>query len=251
MLVIRVQEDRNLRSYSFEPTIDQKKQEIEAEFIHENAEELNTVYKSDDPHRDMELMRKAIERLKDKYEEAKRKAMVFGIDLEDSKIDSLVKGRQFELFAASIWHNDNRTTIEDWTPDKGIHEGIYIRSNGNPDFTISIHRNGDTKIVAVECKYRGRYYYNQEKRTRYLLLDESRKINRYKNFQDESGFDVYLLLGVTGDSSQPESLYLLNIDDVIFIKHDHQYYEKEYYSIEKHKLNRYIINKHELVDRLM
>ena len=60
-----------------------------------------------------------------------------GVDLEGSNIDGLVKGRLFELFAANIWNEDNDTTIEDWTSDKGIFEGVYVKSNGNPDFLLS------------------------------------------------------------------------------------------------------------------
>lgn len=227
----------------------QKQKEIEEQFCRQAEAEINARF-----HHDMAAMRETIDRLQQKYTLAKETAAVFGIDLEDSNIGGLVKGRQFELFAATIWHEDHRTTIEDWTPDKGILDGIYIRSNSNPDFKILVMHNSIRKAMAVECKYRGRFYPNKKDgKPTYIDLDASDKIHRYEAYQEDNNIDVYLLLGVGGQAKNPESLYLLEVDDVKKIKHNYTYKNnnKIQYKTTKQKLDIYKTNKDELVDKLI
>lgn len=189
----------------------------------------------------MAEMEKTILSLKEKYKDAEKKASILGVNLNDSKIDNLVKGRLFELFSATIWSEDYRTEIDDWTPDKGFNEKIFIKSNGNPDFVVSFM--GSRKVVAVECKFRSRFKDG-------VFVDIAKKdiINRYKKYEVEKNIIVFILLGVGGSAELPNSLYLLPLSKLDAIKHINPIYFD--FSTTKTKLIPYKVNKNSLIDRL-
>jgi len=195
---------------------------------------------------DITSREKAYETLKQKYDEAVERGRVMGVDLEGSNIDGLVKGRLFELFTANIW-KENKVTIEDWTSDKGIFEGIYVKSNGNPDFLLSF----SGKKVAVECKYRGKRYFslNGDKES-WLPLDREGVIARYYKYKKEEDIEVFLLFGMEGTANNPESLYLLRIGDCYGVKFDYEYESSHRFGATISDLEKYSIDKHELVERL-
>ncbi len=210
---------------------------IETRFYHKAKKEIEAVYKND-----INEMEVHTNNLENKYNEAYKNALKLGIDLENSNISGLVKGRQFEIFAAKIWHKDSRTTIEDWTSDKGIYEKIKVATNTNPDFIISFN-NTDRK-VAVECKYRGEFKGDKK----YTNFDSRKKVENYKSFQSKNIIDVYILLGIGGNAKSPISLYLVPLNDIAKITiRDDQYGQV---TTVKEKIAPYQINSNQLVEYL-
>ncbi len=155
----------------------------------------------------IEEMELAAENMHREFERQKRDAKILGVDLDSSKIPGLVKGRLFEVFAANIWHADRRTTIQTWTPDKGINEGIYIQSNGDPDFLLELYTATGPRLISIECKYRSVYQKTDtsEKKIQWIKY---RQYKRYEAYEASTGLKVYMLLGAGGDPRSPEHLYL-------------------------------------------
>jgi len=183
----------------------QEIERIEKFFYQKAKKDLSVTYKNS-----LLEMKRATLRLEEKYDESVKKARALGVNLNDSNIDNLVKGRLFELFTATKMDEYDSTTILDWTPDKGFNEKIFVKSNGNPDLVV-FDEYCQTK-VAVECKYRSHFNNN------FINFGHEKAINRYRNYQEEKSIRVYILLGIGGKASEPKSLYLLTLDGLDDIK---------------------------------
>ncbi len=203
---------------------------------------------------DFSSREKAYEALKRKYDEAVEKGRIMGVDLEGSNIDGLVKGRLFELFTARIWDEDRKkhkkkgAMIEDWTSDKGILEGFYVKSNGNPDFLLSF----EGKKVAVECKYRGKAYYLNGAGELCLPLAENTVIARYYRYKKEEEINVFLLFGLGGTAKEPESLYLINIGQCYDtnIRFVYKRGNRKNFGAKLSDIEKYKVTKDDLVERV-
>ena len=215
---------------------EKQKKKIEKEFYQLAKKEIYTNYKNN-----MDEMIETTLDLEKKYNSAVEKAFVLGVDLKDSNIDGLVKGRKFELFSATIWNNDKRTLIEDWTLDKGFNEKIYIKSNGNPDF--SILQNDSYKRVAIECKYRSKF--NNKVFTN---LGNEKSIKRYNVFQREKNIDVFILLGIEGSSDNPNCLYLIPLKNIEEVRVVDKFYDN--FNTTSNKLRKFKVNKNNLIDKM-
>jgi len=216
--------------------IKEYKKKIEEEFYRQAKEEIDVIYKND-----IEEMKKTTSTLEKKYEKAKEDANILGVDLNDSNIDGLVKGRLFELFCATIWNDDNKTVIGDWTPDKGINENIYVASNGNPDFLIFF--SDLEKKVAIECKFRSKF------KSGFTNLGSNKSIDRYSRYKIRSTIDVYILLGIEGDPKKPDNLYLIPLDKVEFIRTIDKFHDN--LNTTKKRLSRFLIEKNTLVEKMI
>jgi hypothetical protein len=190
------------------PTLtDQQKDDIKQNLIKELykskkfLEALNAEYRGR-----IEEMENAANRMREEFEEKKEDAKVLGVDLDSSKLPALVKGRLFEIFAAKIWDADSRATIQSWTPDKGINEGINIKSNGEPDFLLELKRDTESTLMAIECKYRS-IYKPQGNNEKIIQWVKYYQYKRYEQYQECTGRNVYMLLGVGGDPKSPDNLY--------------------------------------------
>jgi hypothetical protein len=155
----------------------------------------------------IEAMEIAADKMREELERIKKDADILGIDLDSSILPALVKGRLFEVFAAKIWDADSRTTIQSWTPDKGIREGIYIKSNGEPDFLLELKTQFEPQLMAIECKYRS-IYTAQDKKKKTIHWIKYYQYKRYEKYEECTGRKVYMLLGADGDPSSPDCLYL-------------------------------------------
>jgi hypothetical protein len=214
--------------------------DIEEKFYKKAKKEIEAVYKND--IHEMEIH---VSNLVKKYNEAKEKALILGVDIEDSKITNLVKGRLFEIFSARIWNNDYRTIIKDWTPDKGFNEGIYVESNGNPDFIV--HLKEKNTSVSVECKYRSKFTTTKfSKHKIFTNFDKNEKIERYKKYQQKYGIKVYILLGIEGMPENPKYLYLVPLDELDNTKIKYSAFNN--FMTTKNKLEPYKINANTLID---
>lgn len=188
--------------------IDQQKDDIKRNLIKELLkskafyEALNAKYRGE-----IEEMEIAANKMREEYEKKKESAKILGVDLDNSQLPALVKGRLFEIFAAKIWDADNCTTIQSWTPDKGIQEGIYIKSNGEPDFLLELQTHAEPQLMSIECKYRSIYTPQDtvEKRIQWIKYYQ---FKRYEEYEEATERKVYILLGADGDPRSPDYLYL-------------------------------------------
>lgn len=161
----------------------------------------------------IEEMENAANQIHIEFNDKKEKAKILGVDLDSSKLSGLVKGRLFEIFSARIWDADKRATIIAWTPDKGINEGIYVKSNGDPDFLVELKTNAGPRKIAIECKYRSLYTHEASKKETILWINYS-QYKRYIKYEDSSGVTVFLLTGINGDPKSPDHVLLAPISKI-------------------------------------
>ena len=122
--------------------------------------------------------------------------------------EEVIKGREFEDFVLELFDlGESRAySLIEWRSDKSNGE-ISPVSNTYPDFVIE-YKNGDTKKrFAVECKWRASIPRHISKP---LLAAE--QIERYQEYSKETNMNVNIVLGVGGEPSMPEELYIIPID---------------------------------------
>ena len=123
--------------------------------------------------------------------------------------EEVLKGREFEDFVLELFDlGDSRAySLIEWRGDKSNGE-IAPVSNTYPDFVIEYKKDNIKKRFAVECKWRAsipRYM------SKPLLATE--KIERYQEYAKEANMNVNIILGVGGEPSMPEELYIVPINN--------------------------------------
>lgn len=112
------------------------------------------------------------------------------------------KGDEFEKFIRRSFNSEYFETIH-WTSDKGV-DGIYARSNQNPDLVMQLNLKDVNFRFAVECKWRGKLPGNNE-----VELCRSDQLDRYKTYGKKNQMEVFIALGVGGKPEYPEQLYIV------------------------------------------
>lgn len=112
------------------------------------------------------------------------------------------KGMDFEKFIVERFGlNKNHFHLLEWRSDK-FHQGIYPKSNQNPDLVYEFKLNNFVRKFSVECKYRGIPINGSV----YLMDD-----NNYRNYAayHMNEMPVYIVLGLRGNPSSPKELFLI------------------------------------------
>ncbi len=118
--------------------------------------------------------------------------------------DKLLKGREFEdhvLELLGVASND-KLTLKEWRGDKSL-PGIYPEGNSNPDLVLEY----DGCPFAIKCKWRSHMPKDISKE----LLPPAR-VALFEKYATERRMPVYLLLGIGGLPSDPDLLYLSQLD---------------------------------------
>ena len=123
--------------------------------------------------------------------------------------EEVLKGREFEDFVLELFDlGESRAySLIEWRSDKSNGD-ISPVSNTYPDFVIEYKEGRTKKRFAVECKWRAsipRYI------SKPLLAAE--QIERYQEYAKETKMNVNMVLGVGGEPSMPEELYIIPIDN--------------------------------------
>ena len=116
--------------------------------------------------------------------------------------DELLKGREFEDYVLELLGvaSNDKLVLKEWRGDKSL-PGIYPEGNSNPDFVFEY----DGKSFAIECKWRNHMPKDISKE----LLPSARAA-LFERFAKEHHMLVFLLLGIGGLPSDPDSLYFMN-----------------------------------------
>ena len=126
--------------------------------------------------------------------------------------EELLKGREFEDFVLSellgIGTKGNTMKLLEWRGDKSI-AGVFPESNRYPDFVISLCKG---KKVALECKWRRKLPASLRKD-----VFSTEKMELFKAYSEENSISVWFILGVGGEPSAPELLYLIPLSAVDYI----------------------------------
>ena len=124
--------------------------------------------------------------------------------------EEVLKGREFEDFVLELFDlNETKTySLLEWRGDKSLGE-IRPVSNTYPDFVFEYKEGRRKKKFAVECKWRA----SIPKRFTQPLF-EPEQIIRYQEYAVEKAQNVFIILGVGGEPSMPEELYLITNDAI-------------------------------------
>ena len=124
--------------------------------------------------------------------------------------EEVLKGREFEDFVLELFDlNETKTySLLEWRGDKSLGE-ISPISNTYPDFVLEYKEGRRKKKFAVECKWRA----SIPKRFTQPLF-EPEQITHYQEYAVEKAQKVIIILGVGGEPSMPEDLYMIPIDAI-------------------------------------
>lgn len=166
--------------------------------------------------------------LKNEHHRLKTEGLIFGIDFNSDRYENLLKGRKYELFFVNELLNSSDFEILRWTPDKGFENGIYVKSNGDPDLLIQYQKK---LIFAVECKYRGRFYKgNSPPKVDWGYCAQA---ERYDEYGKEEKVPVFVAIGISGNPDKPKYNYLVPLDRLVQKSEELRWKEEEGYEPQK------------------
>lgn len=124
--------------------------------------------------------------------------------------EEVLKGREFEDFVLELFDLSDKQlySLIEWRSDKTIGD-ISPVSNSYPDFVIEYGKGVKKVKFAVECKWRA----SLSLRFKQQLLPQE-QIDRYKEYSVEKRQRVVVVLGVGGEPSMPEELYLIPLESL-------------------------------------
>lgn len=191
-----------------------------AEKFRDEREELNKQINRDtETHYNVKIeqIQAAYDQLKVRYQNLEQEYTLYLEDalkgddeLRKNEYESVLKGRQFELFIAREMTRTYGAAIQEWTSDKGIDEGIYVASNGNPDF---VFRTALGHIISVECKFRSAAF--NDKGIEKISWAQDWQAERYQRYARDKDVPVFLAIGFGEDSSKPNSVSLFELNELI------------------------------------
>ena len=178
------------------------KLELEKFYLQENSAKSSPL---------VEDLRASEERLTNQLHKQVEEAKVFGIDFHHDRYENILKGRQFEIFIALWLTKHLNFKIAEWSPDKGFEQGIFVKSNTNPDFIVI---SPDGKKLAIECKYRSSFNIKDTKEHA-VSWSTMQQGYRYKEFQEENEYPVFICLGMYGTPEKPDNFAMLPIKELM------------------------------------
>lgn len=120
--------------------------------------------------------------------------------------EDLLKGREFEDYVLSLFHINETgpLLLLEWQGDK-TYGNIRPKNNSNPDFVFSY----EDREFAVECKWRVKL---DEDLSRKLFT--KKQLDNYRLFSSSRKMPVNIVLGVGGEPSYPELIYIIPLERV-------------------------------------
>ncbi len=116
------------------------------------------------------------------------------------------KGDDFEVFVIERFSN-KYFKCKSWRSDKKA-PNHFPESNKYPDLELEFSHKDYSRKIAVECKFRSNFSGGC------VDLGSYDKLQEYKNFERENNIQVYLVLGVGGEPTAPEELYLIPLPHI-------------------------------------
>jgi len=118
--------------------------------------------------------------------------------------EEFLKGREFEDYVLSLFNlqEGGPLVLQEWQGDKSLGM-IMPKNNSNPDFVFRY----EDKEFAVECKWREALDIDLSKD-----LFPAKRIENYKRFAADRKMPVTVILGVGGESCNPELLYVIPLE---------------------------------------
>jgi len=142
---------------------------------------------------------------------------------EANKPVSYVKGDEFELYVRTTLFTRDSYELLSKTHDYADNKGDFIASSKMPDFQF---KTKNSKIeFFVEAKYRSKYQDQALEWCKFFQL------KRYQEIDDVT--PVLIVIGLGGQSSAPERVYLIPMKHIKFTKLYHSFLQR--YEIPPHQ----------------
>lgn len=131
----------------------------------------------------------------------------------ENELTHYQKGIDFEKYVVDLFLKRSKYfVINDWTNDiYDKRKGIKVESNKNPDLVVR-YKPTDEKI-AIECKYRSKYYQNHKVCTQSIKWSNPHQIKQYKTFESSNNIPVFIVIGVGGKPDNPEDMFCIPLDE--------------------------------------
>jgi hypothetical protein len=123
-----------------------------------------------------------------------------------SPIASFEKGRQFEQYIVDLFNKENFKLTE-WRMSGTLKNKLQSQDYKNPDLELIFGRF-KKHPCAVECKWREKFVYGKIK---WASRDQ---ISYYKNFENQRRIPVFIAIGIGGEPSKPEKLFVTPLRNI-------------------------------------
>lgn len=163
--------------------------------------------------KDLEL---SLQRVTAEFDTLIEDVRYYDVNYHDTKFDSLLKGRQFEIAVARRFTVEHGCKILEWTPDKGALFNLWSEQSGNPDLLLQAPSG---QKFAVECKFRSFYAYRAAGdlySPRQINWATETQASRYSLYQEQAGVGVYVAIGLFGKASAPSVCIFAPLTKLIF-----------------------------------
>lgn len=117
-----------------------------------------------------------------------------------TEFDSYEKGMLFEQFVRQLF-NEQNFNLTKWRKAEKLEDKILLDDCVNPDLELIFSRH-KSHPFAVECKWRKAFISGQ------INWATRNQISSYKNFENRRRMPVFIAIGIGGEPSMPERLYV-------------------------------------------
>lgn len=111
-------------------------------------------------------------------------------------------GYDFEKFIVS--RCPAKFEIKQWTSDKFV-EGKYDAHNLDPDLLLEVVTSAHKYPIAIECKFHMGFVDD------WVFVAREEQLERYRQFQEEHQYPVFIAIGMGGSGANPEELFIVPI----------------------------------------
>lgn len=115
-------------------------------------------------------------------------------------------GDNFEKYVVQKF-NKRYFSLKEWTGDKYVN-GHYAESTLHPDLLFEFNLKETSKRFAVECKWKRKLYKNG------IELASEDQLVRYKKYEIDKISPVFMVIGLGGDASNPEHLFVIPLKEI-------------------------------------
>lgn len=121
-------------------------------------------------------------------------------------LDSYQKGKLFEEFIIQLF-NQNSFKLDKWRTSEKLEDRLRLQDCVNPDLELIFKRNKEHRF-AVECKWREKFIEGK------IKWASCKQIRSYLNFENRYGIYVFIAIGIGGEPSRPERLFVTPLRNI-------------------------------------
>jgi len=129
---------------------------------------------------------------------------------EDRGEQWALDGLNFEKYIITRFSRDGNRLL-DWRGDKYIQGYGGPESSGDPDILFMTRNERDR--FAIECKYRS-HWWNSPEHGPCIEWAREDQFKRYVGFERRRAITVYIAIGVGGNPSDPNELFIGRIENI-------------------------------------